>query len=250
MNSFYFPRKPDEIVNLKREFADVTKLQQNLETPIEISSMGDSFNIKIEDNKASPSDARISPVNARSPNLNSEITINSAESSLNLPISCITTVSQTEIPIDFGSEDNIAESPVKLEKPDVSVNVVESIPMEDEVEIESNLGTNEISPLDRIISSLDENPLMSNLPALVSPTTPTVPKERKRRIIIDDDDESPTFNPQRSNKKIRGKNRRNKHSAFLRKQKKTQLLSAISFSDKVNESAVFTSPEMIVSGPN
>lgn len=78
---------------------------------------------------------------------------------------------------------------------------------------------------------------------LASPTTPSVPKERKKRIIIDDDDESPTFNPLRSNKKIRGKNRRSRNSLLLKK-RKSQLLSP---SDKLNENAVFTSPEGIVS---
>lgn len=78
---------------------------------------------------------------------------------------------------------------------------------------------------------------------LTSPTTPNVPKERKRRIVIDDDDESPTFNPLRSSKKIRGKHRRNRNSLLVKK-RKHQLLSP---SDKVNENAVFTSPDGIVS---
>lgn len=103
------------------------------------------------------------------------------------------------------------------------------------------------SPLIELpVTPVSENVMINKTPALISPTTPTVPKERKRRIIIDDDDESPTFNPQRSNKKIRGKNRRNRHNLLLKKQQKAQLLSQ-SFADKQNEAAVFTSPESIVS---
>lgn len=79
---------------------------------------------------------------------------------------------------------------------------------------------------------------------LTTPITPSVPKERKRRVIIDDDDESPTFNPLRSTKKQRGKGRQKRQSLLLKKQQKAQLLSP---SDKTNESALFTSPEGIVS---
>lgn len=83
---------------------------------------------------------------------------------------------------------------------------------------------------------------------LISPTTPSVPKERKKRIIIDDDDESPTFNPLRSTKKSRSKNRR-KNLLLKRQQRKAQLLSPTSSAliDKANENAIFTSPEGIVS---
>lgn len=97
-------------------------------------------------------------------------------------------------------------------------------------------------------TNVTDSPIPSNLtvsqiiPGLTSPTTPSVPKERKRRIVIDDDDESPTFNPLRSNKKIRGKNSRSRNS--LLKKRKGQLLSP---SDKANENVVFTSPEGIVS---
>lgn len=78
-----------------------------------------------------------------------------------------------------------------------------------------------------------------------SALTPTALKERKRRIVVDDDDESPTFNPlSRSTKKMRGKNRR-KGSLLKQKQRKMQLL--IATPDKANESAIFTSPESIVS---
>lgn len=78
-------------------------------------------------------------------------------------------------------------------------------------------------------------------------TTPSVSKERKRRIIIDDDDESPTFNPlSRSSKKARGKNR-NRKGLLNQKQRKMQLLSPPPTDKPNNESAIFTSPEGIVS---
>lgn len=78
-------------------------------------------------------------------------------------------------------------------------------------------------------------------------TTPSVSKERKRRIIIDDDDESPTFNPlSRSSKKMRGKNR-NRKGLSNQKQRKMQLLSPPPIDKSNNESAIFTSPEGIVS---
>lgn len=87
--------------------------------------------------------------------------------------------------------------------------------------------------------------------SLAIPTTPTtaltpgISKERKRRIVVDDDDESPTFNPlsRSSGKKARGKNRRGKTG--LLKQKQRQMLFITP--DKANESAIFTSPESIVS---
>lgn len=110
-------------------------------------------------------------------------------------------------------------------------------------------------PMDVLTTEITTTPVSSNsslnkMPGqLISPTTPSVPKERKRRIIIDDDDESPTFNPQRSTKKIRGKNRR---KSLKQQRKSQQLLSAsiaatINATEKPNESAVFTSPEAIVS---
>lgn len=121
----------------------------------------------------------------------------------------------------------------------------------------SENNTNETNELSENVSTVVMNASSTELTAtpisshstvdkimgLTSPTTPSVPKERKKRIIIDDDDESPTFNPLRSNKKIRGKNRRSRNNLLLKK-RKCQLLSS---SDKLNENAVFTSPEGIVS---
>lgn len=134
---------------------------------------------------------------------------------------------------------NVIESPVEMESP-----------MKQSQNDESSVLLDAIMSIEQTNTSVTENRLMINdSPALVTPTTPSVPKERKRRIIIDDDDESPTFNPLRSNKKMRGKNRRNKHNLLLKKQKKAQLLStpcSSSFIDKANESAVFTSPEVVV----
>lgn len=111
----------------------------------------------------------------------------------------------------------------------------------------ANLQMDGIMPIEQTPNaSIMEHPLlMKDSSVLTTPTTPSVPKERKRRIIIDDDDESPTFNPQRSNKKIRGKNRRNKNNL----KKKAQLLStpSSSIADKTNENVIFTSPEVVVS---
>lgn len=100
-----------------------------------------------------------------------------------------------------------------------------------------------MSPTELITTPIPGNSTMNKTISLTSPTTPSVPKERKRRIIIDDDDESPTFNPLRSNKKIRGKNRRRQNSLMLKKRK----IQVLSQSDKTNENVVFTSPEGIVS---
>lgn len=126
--------------------------------------------------------------------------------------------------------------------------------------LQTSIEMNDLTmPMDVTTTELTTTPISGNstpnkMPGqLISPTTPSVPKERKRRIIIDDDDESPTFNPQRSTKKIRGKNRRK--SLMLKKQqrKSQQLLSASiaatinAATDKPNETAIFTSPEAIVS---
>lgn len=84
--------------------------------------------------------------------------------------------------------------------------------------------------------------------AIVTTPSTSALKDRKRRIVVDDDDESPTFNPLRSSKK-RGKNSRSRKSLLNRKQRKIQLLSptAAASMDKVDERAMFTSPEGIVS---
>lgn len=181
-----------------------------------------------------------------SPEPNLEATINLSESPLILETHSTTATDTTQITPSIENEYdfNVIESPVEM---------VSSLkPSQDDDP--ANLLMDGIMPIEQTPNtSMVEHPsLMNDSSALVTPTTPSVPKERKRRIIIDDDDESPTFNPLRSNKKIRGKNRRNKHNLMLKKQKKAQLLGlqstpSSSFADKTNENAIFTSPEVVVS---
>lgn len=228
-----FFRKRDEILTSKRKFANVTMLQENLETNVEMNTMENSFMIKREDiTETILSDAQ-NEIIPKSPKQNLEVTISLPESPSISEINCTTTTTQIAPSIENVCDSNVIESPVK------TVSLIK----QDQDE------SNAILSVEQTSTSVTENLLMNNMPTLVSPTTPSVPKERKRRIIIDDDDESPTFNPLRSNKKIRGKNRRNKHNSMLKKQKKIQLLSTSSllFSDKTNENAVFTSPEVVVS---
>lgn len=188
MNSFLFPRKRDKILNSKREFADVTKLQQNIETTVAIDTMENSFNIKIEDTKTIPSEDRISPIESKSHSINNGNTINSATASSFSSISCITTVPQTTSSIEYTFEENIGEPPKESKEPNQIVKPEELVSLDDEISVESNIATNAISPIERITTSVTENPFNDNMSTLVSPTTPSVPKERKRRIIIDDDD--------------------------------------------------------------
>lgn len=219
-------------------------LQHNPETTVELNKTEDSLIVGNENVlQTITSEVRASSVEPKSPSLNIGSTINSTESSNSiLSTPCITAGLKTALTNNYIDPADVTESSVEIEKLSETAKSVELIFPEDYNE--SNAGAIEMSPI-------EQNTIDSTLikPALVSPTTPSVPKERKRRIIIDDDDESPTFNPQRSNKKLRGKNRRSKHNAILKKQKRSQLVSTISssFSDKANESAVFTSPEMVVS---
>lgn len=131
------------------------------------------------------------------------------------------------------NENSVSESLnqaiTSLEEPSVQVDF--SSPMDISTELPATVVSGNSTP--------------NKTQALISPTTPSVAKERKRRIIIDDDDESPTFNPLRSTKKMRGKNRR-KNLMLKKQQHKAQLLLTSS-TDKPNEAAVFTSPEAIVS---
>lgn len=147
----------------------------------------------------------------------------------------MTITSTTEAPIAIDINDCNEVSPVQLIpslEPVLPIQLMDlELPMD-------------ISPTEFPATPLSGGSMIDKAVDIASPSTPSVPKERKRRIIIDDDDESPTFNPLRSNKKIRGKNRRNRQNMLLKKQRKVQLLSP---TDKTNENAVFTSPEAIVS---
>lgn len=225
---------------MKRKFADVTTLQENvLETNVEPSTMEDPFMIKDENITETillgvQNEIQTSSNIPKSPEQNLEETINLdlSESPSISEMNCTTVTPQTTSSIENVCDNDVIESPV------------ETISLIKQDHNNTNALINAILPVEQTPNSVTENQLINNVAALASPTTPSVPKERKRRIIIDDDDESPTFNPQRSNKKLRGKNRRNKQ-----KQKKTQLLStpSLSFADKTNENAVFTSPEAVVS---
>lgn len=139
------------------------------------------------------------------------------------------------IPMEI-SENSMNESPNQsmLPLPNEMIQMDESVAMDVSTEL-TTTPTSAHTSIDKSIG-------------LISPTTPSVPKERKKRIIIDDDDESPTFNPLRSTKKSRSKNRR-KQLLLKKQQQKAQLLSPSSsvLGDKANENAVFTSPEGIVS---
>lgn len=141
------------------------------------------------------------------------------------------------IPMDT-SENSIGESPTQP--------LVQSMQHEAVQSIENANASSQLTA-----TPTSGHAMMDKAIGLISPTTPSVPKERKKRIIIDDDDESPTFNPLRSTKKSRGKNRR-KQLLLKKQQRKAQLLSpsGLALGDKANESAVFTSPEGIVSTPN
>lgn len=223
----------------KRKFADVATSQPNSTINAESSTIEIPFIIKAE-NITEPehhdiqNEIAVSLISPKShgPHIDSEISL--IESSQFLETSSTITSTQN------------AQSINNISEPNVIGSVDEQVSLMKE-EVESSMLINTISPIEMTTSvPLAENLLTNNMLHSVSPTTPSVPKERKRRIIIDDDDESPTFNPLRSNKKIRGKNRRNTHNFMLKKQKKAQLLSA-SFADKPNENAVFTSPEVVVS---
>lgn len=96
--------------------------------------------------------------------------------------------------------------------------------------------------------NIDPSPVVvsDGITAIVTTPSTSVTKDRKRRIIVDDDDESPTFNPQRSSKKARGRNSRSRKSLLNRKQRKLELLSPPT--DKpADERLMFTSPENVVS---
>lgn len=122
------------------------------------------------------------------------------------------------------------------------MDVSMSLSVSNELQIPGAITPTSTSPAINIV----DGDLMLN--ASVS-TTPSVPKERKRRIVVDDDDESPTFNPlSRSSKKMRGKNRKNR--VGLSKQKQRKLLLLGTPDGKANESAIFTSPDSIVSTSN
>lgn len=140
--------------------------------------------------------------------------------------------------------------PIAMEISASEINILETPPTQailppenDESKLNSSAEI-DISSIELTETPMSEHSTVDKVAGLISPTTPSVPKERKRRIIIDDDDESPTFNPLRSNKKIRGKNRRNRNMS-KKQRKAAQLLSQSS--DKTNENSVFTSPEGIVS---
>lgn len=218
-------------------------LQQNVESNIEMNTIESSFDMKTEEiiesiESNDRNEIQTSPIIPKSSDGHHEKTIETVETPPILGISCTAMTTQAASSMDDMSEHDMIESPIK------SVEPVQSAFTD-----ESNMLIKAISPVEPTTVPLIEHSPNDGLPNLVSPTTPTVPKERKRRIIIDDDDESPTFNPLRSNKKIRGKNRRNRHNSMLKKQKKTQLLSTSlsSFVVKTNENAVFTSPEVVVS---
>lgn len=160
-------------------------------------------------------------------------------------------VQQTEILTSAGTITII--SPIVPVSMDVSGNNTSESPNKSVLSIgNETVQLNENVPMDvsteLIATPTSGHTTIDKTIGLTSPTTPSVPKERKKRIIIDDDDESPTFNPLRSTKKSRGKNRR-KQLLLKKQQRKAQLLSPSSaaLGDKANESAVFTSPEGIVS---
>lgn len=133
------------------------------------------------------------------------------------------------------NEDNIDESPNRS---------IQSLGNDDAGQsIDLNVAM-DVSSTELIATPVSGESITDNTLCLISPTTPSVPKERRKRIIIDDDDESPTFNPLRSCIKVKGKNRRSRNTLLLKKQQKGQLLSP---SNNTDESAVFTSPEGIVS---
>lgn len=146
------------------------------------------------------------------------------------------TITSPILPIAMDtSENSISESPTQPVDQSIEQEAIQSI---ENINVSSQL----------TVTPTSGHVTMDTAIGLISPTTPSVPKERKKRIIIDDDDESPTFNPLRSTKKSRGKNRR-KQLLLKKQQQKAQLFSpsGLALGDKTNESAVFTSPEGIVS---
>lgn len=218
---------------------------------IEINTMENSFMIKSGDITETilsddQNDIQTSSIRPKSPDQNLEGTNSLSESPLIAEINSTPTVISTQI---TQSNENSYDCNIVMESPVQTVFSIKQCQDDDE----PHMLMDTTMPIEQTNTSVTENLLINNSPTaatvLLTPTTPSVPKERKRRIIIDDDDESPTFNPLRSNKKLRGKNRRNKHNSMLKKQKKTQLLStpSSSFIDKTNETAVFTSPEVVVS---
>lgn len=175
-----------------------------------------------------------------------EISLSQSKSVDHFENMTVDTVQQTDLMTSAGK--------ITITSPIMPVTM--SITEDNELQNQSVLSLDQESvQLDESIA-MDVSPELTATPTighmtidkLISPTTPSVPKERKKRIIIDDDDESPTFNPLRSTKKSRSKNRR-KNLLLKRQQRKAQLLSPTSsaLSDKANENAVFTSPEGIVS---
>lgn len=222
--------------------------QEATATDVEMNTVEEnSFLIKSGDTTETISsnaqnEIQTSSIIPKSPDQNLEATISLPESPLLLEEHSTTTIATTHISpsIENDYDCNVIESPVEM---------VSSLKQSLGDEPAMNVLMDGIMPIEQTPNTSTEHPLMNDSSALVTPTTPSVPKERKRRIIIDDDDESPTFNPLRSNKKIRGKNRRNKHNLMLKKQKKAQLLLTPSsaFGDKTSENAIFTSPEVVVS---
>lgn len=244
-------RKREKNLTSKRKFANVTLQQEATATDVEMNAMEEnSFLIKSEDTAQTLSsnaqhETQTPSIIPESSEENLKPTVDLPELILETHSTTTTTTATTQITpsMENDYDCNVIESPVEM---------VSSL-KQCQVDEPANLLMDGIMPIEQTPNtSIIQHPLMNDSLALVTPTTPSVPKERKRRIIIDDDDESPTFNPLRSNKKRSGKNRRNKHNLMLKKQKKTQLLSTLStpssaFADKTSENAIFTSPEIVVS---
>lgn len=172
----------------------------------------------------------------------SEVVSSIAPKSFDRFVDISTSVQQTT-----QSETMIITSTTPSIAADISVNNTSESPIRTVISVENELcqtGSSLVMNASELIATpVSSHSVVDHTVDLASPTTPNVPKERKRRIIIDDDDESPTFNPLRSNKKIRGKNRRSRNGLLLKKQKHPLTPP----SDKVNENTVFTSPDGIVS---
>lgn len=262
---YFFYRKRDKIVTSKRKFADFTMVQEThaMTTNVEINTIEDAFMIKSDEElpetllSDAPNDIQTTSIIPKSPEQNLGGTISLSESPINSETNSLTAANiTTTATATTAITTKITESIENLYDCNVIESPVESVSLikQSQDDVSNDVLMDTTLPIEQIkhTPATEISPLVIDSPALVTPTTPSVPKERKRRIIIDDDDESPTFNPQRSNKKLRGKNRRNKHNLMLKKQKKAALLlstpsSSTSFIDKANENAVFTSPEVLVS---
>lgn len=229
-------RKQGKTPGKKRKFAGVAVSQPNVEV-----------DIKCEENTFAVEELAPPPV---LPDISVEALIEESKIDQQL-VNAINSIIQPDTELALSTEITPTATPIAMDMSENSFSESlpnQMIPSLEETPVQADLSLSMDTSTELPSTPISGNVTPSKICALglISPTTPSVPKKSKRRIIIDDDDESPTFNPLRSTKKMRGKNRR-KNLMLKKQQRKAAQLLLTSTTDKPNETAVFTSPEAIVS---